>query len=443
MLNSEDIEKWVDNNLNVMLVGKYGIGKTARILQIFKDKGLKYKYFSGASMDPWVDFIGIPKEMEENGKRYLELVKPKEFANDEVEALFIDEYSRAPKAVRNAVMELIQFKSINGKKFNNLRIVWTAINPSDENYDVDKLDPAQQDRFHIIMEVPYECDLEYFEKKYGEMGKNAVAWWNDLNKEEKEKVSPRRLDYCLELFDKGINLRHILPKGINVSKLVNELSSGPISVRLEKIFNSKDEEAAKKILASENNVNACIEFLRKTNSRPMTSFFYKFFPRETISSLMSDTNKVFLQAVFDDEAPYKEIVREKVKMLKSLTTRDQDQEKTLALLDPIFAYSVSDLLVSCKSKEDKIELLTVVGESHDGTDFYELDECTDEEMKAFVEVAAELVWSSNKTTFNKITNIDKLVERITSHPYFASVAKKLSPQDRVEDVKAHLLSKVK
>ena len=40
-----------------------------------------------------------------------------------------DELNRAKPKVRNAVMELIQFRSINGIKFNNLRMIWAAINP--------------------------------------------------------------------------------------------------------------------------------------------------------------------------------------------------------------------------------------------------------------------------------------------------------------------------
>lgn len=32
-------------------------------------------------------------------------------------------------------MELIQFKSINGKKFNNLKVIWAAINPDDGDKD--------------------------------------------------------------------------------------------------------------------------------------------------------------------------------------------------------------------------------------------------------------------------------------------------------------------
>ena len=65
------------------------------------------------------------KKTDDNGNSYLDLVRPQEFQDDEVEAIFMDEFSRHKK-VRNAVMELIQFKSINGRKFKNLKIVWAA-----------------------------------------------------------------------------------------------------------------------------------------------------------------------------------------------------------------------------------------------------------------------------------------------------------------------------
>ena len=91
------------------------------------------------------------------------------------------------KKVRNAVMELMQFKSINGKKFKNLRIVWAAINPEDEDeYDVERLDPAQKDRFHISLDIPYKPDLDYFTRVYSEdTARAAISWWNELPDEIK------------------------------------------------------------------------------------------------------------------------------------------------------------------------------------------------------------------------------------------------------------------
>ena len=70
------------------------------------------------------------------------MVRPQEFQDDEVEAIFMDEFQKTQK-VRNAVMELIQFKSINGRKFKNLKIVDAGKDDEEFNYR-DALDPAQR-----------------------------------------------------------------------------------------------------------------------------------------------------------------------------------------------------------------------------------------------------------------------------------------------------------
>jgi hypothetical protein len=199
MISDADLKFWIENNFNVLLKGKAGTGKTSVVLDAFKKYNLKYKYFSTSTMDPWVDFIGVPKEKtDENGKSYLSLVRPKEFEDDDIEAIFLDEFNRSHKKVRNAVMELIQFKSINGKKFNNLKMIWAAINPDDDEdqkYDVEPLDPAQIDRFHIMVNVPYTPHVTYFRNKYGEnIADTAINWWKELSKEQKNLVIPRRLD---------------------------------------------------------------------------------------------------------------------------------------------------------------------------------------------------------------------------------------------------------
>ena len=99
-LRPTNFDFWINNDLNVLLRGKHGVGKTAMVIDAFERNGLKYKYFSAATMDPWVDFIGVPKEKTNgNGESYLDLVRPKEFQDDEVEAIFMDEFSRAHKKV--------------------------------------------------------------------------------------------------------------------------------------------------------------------------------------------------------------------------------------------------------------------------------------------------------------------------------------------------------
>ena len=282
------LDKAIEHEQNVMLSGRHGMGKTAIIKQAFEKAGLKYQYFSAATMDPFVDFIGCPKERkdEETGEMYLDLVRPKQFANDEVEAIFLDEYNRAPKKVRNAVMELIQFKSINGKKFNNLKVVWTAINPAEDEYDVDVLDGAQKDRFHIFVEVPNELPIDYFTEKFGvEVAKGANEWWTELPEEIQRDVSPRRLEYALEGLTNGMSLNWFLPKKSNTSSLKSRIKDGPILAKLEKLSSEAELEA---FFDDENNWLATKEYVTRAECFEK---YVPYWPKEKIAASLADLHK--------------------------------------------------------------------------------------------------------------------------------------------------------
>lgn len=290
------LDFWIKNNYNVLFRGKPGCGKTAMITEAFTNAGLKWKYFSTSTMDPWVDFIGVPKEIkDENGNSHLELIRPKAFRDDEVEALFFDEFNRgSSKKIKNAVMELIQFKSINGKKFNKLKIVWAAINPIEENvsYDVDELDPAQLDRFQIVVDVPYKPSISYFRTKYGnELAEVAVNWWNELPDAIKNITSPRRLDYALDVYTKKGDLHDVFDSKVNVNKLLVEIESGSITKHMHKLFEENNTAEAKKFLVIENNFSACKDkILQKDN---YIKFFVPLISDEKKVALMAKNSKVF------------------------------------------------------------------------------------------------------------------------------------------------------
>ena len=297
----KSLDFWIQNNLNVLFRGKHGVGKTTIILDAFKRNNLKYKSFSGATMDPWVDFVGVPKEKTDEKGSYLDLVRPKDLRDHDIEAIFIDEFNRTHKKVRNAVMELIQNKSINGHKFNNLKVVWAAINPDPDNndneeheYDVEKLDPAQEDRFEIRIDLPYDVDKTYFATKYGEeIGETSCQWWDKLPKNIKNHISPRRLDYALAYFVNKGNIEEILPSQSNPKKLINDLNHGsPIKVfkKLHNDFVSCQDEAEKINLSgkiklfikNENNYQDVKDFMLKEKRFDPALYFLH---QDKISSL--------------------------------------------------------------------------------------------------------------------------------------------------------------
>jgi hypothetical protein len=290
---------YLKNNLNVLLEGRAGTGKTSIISEIFNDAFGKdgWLYLAGSTLDPFVDFVGVPKEKtDSNGNSYLDFVLPKHFVTKKIKAIFIDEYNRAHKKVRNGCMELIQFKSINGNKFENLKCVWVGINPFsdeelDKNYDVEELDAAQLDRFQIQIKLPYQIDLNYFTKKFGiDIAKAAGQWWNNLKDSERLNVSPRRLDYALEIYKMGGDIFDVLPFETNPCKLITELTIGNIEDKLSEIFSKKDYKSAKALFESENSYQSSIPFLVKNKS--YKHFFLPILEQERITSLFFKNKEI-------------------------------------------------------------------------------------------------------------------------------------------------------
>ena len=268
MISQKVLTQYLEHNMNVLLEGRHGVGKTALIHKTFTDAGYKYLYFSASTLDPWVDVVGIPSRTKSPTGDYVELIPPKFVLDDDVDAIFFDELNRADKKVLNAVMELIQFKSINGRKLNKLKIVWGAINPPDEDetYAVTEMDPAQLDRFPVTIKVPYEPDIKYFQK-YGKIGTIFCDWWNALPDEVKDDVSPRRLEYALNAYEKNLPLMHILPKKSNINKLKSALETVSYGDKMVELM--IDRVAAAKALKNPNFVD---HILSKKDSGPEKVF---------------------------------------------------------------------------------------------------------------------------------------------------------------------------
>jgi len=315
-MNTKKLDFYIQNNMNVLFIGRHGVGKTCCVKERFEANGLKWLYFSAATMDPWVDFIGVPRVVTRDGVEHLDLIRPLLFAKDEIEAIFMDELNRSPKKVRNAVLELLQFKSINGHAFKNLKIIWAAINPEDDEeefYDVEKLDPAQKDRFHVQIEVPYAPSMVYFKKTFGsDIGNAAVTWWNKLPKSVQDEVSPRRLDYALQMYKVGGDLRDVLPKKANVTELIRVLEKGTDEDRAAAAYKAKDIEAAKAM------VHTTDGFARVKNyvlsKKKIADFFLPFVSKEVLASMLTD-RKVwnYVSANIDDFRPMLESVRTETK----------------------------------------------------------------------------------------------------------------------------------
>lgn len=256
-INIETLKTYCDECYNVLLSGKHGVGKTAIVKKVFTEKygehNVGWKYFSAPTIDPWVDLVGIPKNYtNENGKEVFRIIPPEHFTGDEnIQAIFMDEINRADEKTLNALMELIQFQSINGRKFPNLKVVWAAENPSDDDhndYSVRDLDPAQRDRFQVQIKVPYELDGDYFKNLFGDTVFGiAKDWWESSKKEDRKmKISPRKLEDILTAYMRGHNISDFTSL-VNLDELKSNLASVSKFDFYKSIAESGDEVKIKKL----------------------------------------------------------------------------------------------------------------------------------------------------------------------------------------------------
>jgi hypothetical protein len=278
------LEKYLDLNLNVLFKGLHGVGKTEVIKEVMNNRfGDKWRYFSSSTLDPWVDLIGTPRPVEKDGKTYLDIIRPEFIVKGQVEAIYFDEFNRAPDKVLNAVMELIQFKSINGFKLPHLKVVWAAINPEDDDdtYSVNHLDPAHIDRFHIHYNVPYKLDEDYLKSKFPGLAQIFIDWWKTLPGHLQLKASPRRVDYAIEGYKNGCRLEDFLPVEVNIKALRDSLGSMPFRDMLKNITSQSDAEV---FLRNQNNATKLLDLVKQKN-KDSIDFFVKYgsgLPKELV-----------------------------------------------------------------------------------------------------------------------------------------------------------------
>lgn len=254
---------YLDNNFNVMLIGLHGTGKTVSVMELAAERGMKFKYFSCSTLDPYTDLVGVPTPRDycPECKLYfkdsptcpdckgrtiesLRMVRPRDV--DEAEFIFFDEFNRADSTTQNALFEIMQFKSINGEALPNLKACWAAINPPDDeqNYQVNQLDPAMLDRFDIYIEITPRPSVPYMSRRMPRPIAQALKLWWEAHQEalkrkaksgkddstKSDYISPRRLEkigivWCATKAPRSVY--SVLPQGgtFEKTKLIDMLKA--------------------------------------------------------------------------------------------------------------------------------------------------------------------------------------------------------------------------
>ena len=204
-------ETYIKNGQNILLIGLHGTGKTETIRELAESLGMKVKSYSCATLDPFTDLVGVPvPRVGKDGKEHLVMIRPIDI--DEADIVFFDELNRARQEVLDAVLEIIQSKTINGEPLPNLKCCIGAMNPPNGEYKVEELDPALMDRFDAYIEFTPRPSVAWMAQHMPkEVAQALKAWWDDHNKEKRDQyISPRRLYKLGMIFMTHKNKRAVL-----------------------------------------------------------------------------------------------------------------------------------------------------------------------------------------------------------------------------------------
>jgi hypothetical protein len=205
VIPADEEQALLDGKLNCMLIGLHGTGKSATVRSLADRYGLKVAIYNAATMDPHTELIGVPMPRmihvydgatgKTEAREVLRMIRPQMI--DDCHVVFIDELNRAPVETQNACMEMCNERTINGEPLPNLLMVFSAINPPDEDYNVGLIDKAMIDRWDTFYDIKPSIRTDVLEHVDGlpaPVAKALKTWYDEANHARRETyISPRRV----------------------------------------------------------------------------------------------------------------------------------------------------------------------------------------------------------------------------------------------------------
>lgn len=198
---------------NVLFISNAGLGKTSVCRAWAKANGVNLVEVRGSTLDP-TDIGGLfasPEKGETRARKISTgIFEPLEQPNS---VLFLDELNRANKAVRNALLELVNSHYLpdpnnpqGGQRFlPNFLFTIATINPPTGEYNADALDPAEASRFrNVNLTADNLYILKYLEKIYtkaAEEARKAGDAQEALENEGRKKLAQTLLNSKKFTFD--------------------------------------------------------------------------------------------------------------------------------------------------------------------------------------------------------------------------------------------------
>ena len=136
----------------ILIRGPHGIGKSDLVYQIAESFGLPMIERRPSQMGEG-ELLGIPHKTIRNDKKVTEFI-PLEFfqyACDNPCVLFLDEIDRAVLELRQACFQIMDSRTLNGKKLHRDTLIFAAINGGkcSSNYNVGDMGLAELSRYSV------------------------------------------------------------------------------------------------------------------------------------------------------------------------------------------------------------------------------------------------------------------------------------------------------
>ncbi|MCE9560532.1 MAG: AAA family ATPase [Planctomycetes bacterium] len=127
-----------------LLAGATGVGKSTQLEEYARSKELQFRVFDLSLMEP-SDLVGLPK-LDGNVTRFQPPASLPT-TKDGKGLLVFEEINRAPQYMRAPCLQMLTARCLNDYRFPSTWKMAAAINPAEDGYDADELDPALESRF--------------------------------------------------------------------------------------------------------------------------------------------------------------------------------------------------------------------------------------------------------------------------------------------------------
>jgi MoxR-like ATPase len=180
-------------------LGDPGVGKTAFVLWMAKELGLKVVYIPAALIAP--EDLAVP--MPHKGEKGMELdfLLYKELTCPDAKVIIIDELSRATKQVQNQLLELVQQKRLADIPIPNVIGMFSMDNEGKENGITAQPDFTQSDRWATVKvdsnKIPWRWGLANQEEFRNVDLTSVYRVYARLSPSVRKLLSPRVLEHVM------------------------------------------------------------------------------------------------------------------------------------------------------------------------------------------------------------------------------------------------------